>query len=273
MIASALESPNEVAERLTGRDYLSWSAVSTYQQCPLRYRFKYVDGLPEETVSSSLIFGGALHAAAEHHYRERLAGNPPPNRSVLLDVFWCHWHDRSESQIQFARGEDHAALGELAERSLKLFQHSGLAEPPGRIVGVEEQLQAPLIPGCPDLRVWLDLLYLTDDALVVCDLKTSRSRWSAAQVEQASGQLLLYGELARSLAPDRDVRLEFAVITKTKTPCVERHEVDAGEQQVAQMQKVVEQVWRAIESESFYPTPSPLACASCPFQEPCRKWR
>lgn len=273
MIASVLDTPNEVAERLTGRDYLSWSAVGTYQQCPLRYKFRYIDGLPEERVSSSLLFGGALHAAAEHHYRELLAGNPPPNLGALREVFWSHWQRCPESQIQFGRGEDLVTVEQLAGRMLKLFQNSGLADPPGRIVCVEEELFGPVVADCPDMRVWIDLIYLTEDALVVQDLKTSRSRWSAAQVEQSSGQLLLYGELARSLAADRDIKLEFAVLTKSRTPCVERHEVVAGEPQVARMQGTVRNVWRAIESENFYPTPSPLACASCPFQAPCRSWR
>ena len=45
MIATADHrgSPRSVVGRK--RDYISHSAITTYQQCPLRYRFKYVDGL------------------------------------------------------------------------------------------------------------------------------------------------------------------------------------------------------------------------------------
>jgi hypothetical protein len=39
MITASRAKPNEVAERLTGRDYVSFSAISTYQSCPLRYFF------------------------------------------------------------------------------------------------------------------------------------------------------------------------------------------------------------------------------------------
>jgi hypothetical protein len=57
MIAGAAESmlpvltpdstnpANEVAKRLTGRDYISWSAISTFRTCPLKYKFRYIDGL------------------------------------------------------------------------------------------------------------------------------------------------------------------------------------------------------------------------------------
>jgi len=40
--------PNSVAEKLTGRSYVSFSALSTYRQCPLRYAFRYIEGRPEE---------------------------------------------------------------------------------------------------------------------------------------------------------------------------------------------------------------------------------
>ena len=77
MIASALEHPNQVAERLIGRDYVSWSGLGTYQTCPLRFYFRYVQGLSEETVSSALVFGSAIHSAVQFHYEELLAGAGP----------------------------------------------------------------------------------------------------------------------------------------------------------------------------------------------------
>ena len=46
------------------RDYLSFSAVRTFQGCPLKYRFRYIDGLPEDCVASSLVFGSAIAASA-----------------------------------------------------------------------------------------------------------------------------------------------------------------------------------------------------------------
>ena len=67
-------SPNEQAQKLIGRDYISFSAMSTFQQCPLKFYFKYIEKLPEHTVSASLVFGGAMHAAVEHHFRSLLEG-------------------------------------------------------------------------------------------------------------------------------------------------------------------------------------------------------
>ena len=68
-ITSTSTNPaNEVAKKLTGRDYVSWSAISTFRTCPLKYKFRYIDGLPEESVSSALIFGTGIHSAVEQHF-------------------------------------------------------------------------------------------------------------------------------------------------------------------------------------------------------------
>jgi putative RecB family exonuclease len=75
---------NEVAKSLTGRDYISWSALSTFRTCPLKYKFRYVDGLPEESVSSALVFGTGIHTAVEQHYQAILSGDPNPDLDALL---------------------------------------------------------------------------------------------------------------------------------------------------------------------------------------------
>ena len=71
-----LPSPSQAKPQARDRprDYISYSAVTTYQACPLRYYFRYVAGLPERTVSSSLVFGSAVHRAVELHFNELLPG-------------------------------------------------------------------------------------------------------------------------------------------------------------------------------------------------------
>ena len=67
MITDLEPSPNRRALELTGRDYVSFSALSTYQRCPLQHHFRYVAGLPEATVSASLVFGSAIHRSRSRH--------------------------------------------------------------------------------------------------------------------------------------------------------------------------------------------------------------
>lgn len=265
-------TPNEAAKQLTGRNYTSFSAISTYQQCPSRYYFRYLAGLPEETVSSSLVFGGAIHAAIELHFRELLAGNEAPDLDMLLGAYQAAWQEREPGTVQFGKDETADSLGRLADRMLRAFQTSDLAQPSGTIIGIEEELREPLVPGCPDLLARVDLLVDTGSELVITDFKTARSRWSQEQADESAGQLLLYSELVQQLDPGKSVRLEFAVLTKAKEPAIDRLSVRHDRQQVTRIKRTIERVWRAILAGNFYPAPSPLNCPTCPFRRPCRAW-
>ena len=107
---------------------------------------------------------------------------------------------------------------------------------------------------------------------MVRDFKTARSRWNADQVDDSAGQLLLYGEAVRSIVPDKAVRLEFVVLTKTKEPAVDLHVVPADALRSHRQKVVVERVWQSIAAGRFYPAPSPMSCSTCPYRKPCRQW-
>jgi len=104
-VATELQ-PGDIALRLTGRDYVSWSAITCYQTCPLRYPFRYVEALPDQAVSANLVFGSAIHQAAERHYRELLAGNPAPSLDQLLAAYAGAWRERESQPVQFGKGDD-----------------------------------------------------------------------------------------------------------------------------------------------------------------------
>jgi len=154
-----------------------------------------------------------------------------------------------------------------------VFRTSSVAQPAGTLLGIEEELRGSIIPGVPDLLGRIDLLVETDDAVVITDLKTSRSRWPREQAEDASEQLLLYSELVKDLVPGKPLRMRFAVLTKTKEPAIDVHELPVEPERVDRIKRVVERVWHTIAAQQFYPAPSPISCGSCPYREPCRNWQ
>ena len=267
--------PNDIARELTGRSYVSHSAVSTYQTCPLRYFFTYVAQLPKERVSASLVFGGAIHSALEAHSHAVMVGEPAPSVDQLVTVYQRAWKGGATSRVRFGKGDSEASLGDLARRMLQAFVESPVAQIDGTILGIEEELRAPIIPGCPDVLGRLDLLVLTDNHLRVTDFKTSRSRWTEAKIQESAPQMLLYAELVRPLAQElgvEEVRLEWVVITKTKQPAVDIHTLTPEPKQIARTRAVVRRVWEGIRGGSFFPSPSSLSCSTCPFQNTCRAW-
>jgi putative RecB family exonuclease len=263
---------NEVAKRHTGRDYISWSALSTFRTCPLKYKFRYIDGLPEESVSSALVFGTSIHSAIEQHYQAQLAGDPKPDLDALLFAYRSAWLPHDPDAISFGSTETRASLDALAARMLTAFLNSPAAIVQGRVLGVEEEVRGELIPGVPDLYWRIDLLTEDSDSLVITDIKTSRGKWSQEQVEDSGEQLLLYSHLASEIAPGKKVVTRFLVLTKTKEPVIEEHVRDVEPAAVKRTLAGVERVWRAIESGVFYPAPSTINCSSCGYRAACRAW-
>jgi putative RecB family exonuclease len=282
MIASTAQLPvippastnpaNEVAKKLTGRDYISWSALSTFRTCPLKYKFRYVDGLPEESVSSALVFGSGIHSAVEQHFQALLSGDPRPDLDALLFAYRSAWLPHDPDAIQFGTSETRTSLDALAGKMLTAFLASPAASVRGRVLGVEEELRGVLVEGVPDLYGRVDLLHEDDERLVITDVKTSRGKWSADQVEESGEQLLVYSKLASELSPGKKLVTRFLVLTKTKDPVIEEHTTEASPEKVKRVLASVERVWRAIQSGVFYPAPSAMSCASCGYRAACRAW-
>ena len=144
---------NEVAKKLTGRDYISWSALSTFRTCPLKYKFRYVDGLPEESVSSALVFGTGIHTAVEQHYQAILSGDPKPDLDALLFAYRSAWLPHHPDAIQFGSTETRASLDALAGKMLTAFLASPAASVQGRVLGVKRRFVACWSRAC---RICLD---------------------------------------------------------------------------------------------------------------------
>ncbi len=254
------------------RDYISFSALRTYQACPLKYFFKYVVGLPEESASATLVFGSGIHRAIEHHFREIQSGHPPPGLAMLLEEYEQCWEERQSATLVFGKDENEQTLHHLAGRVLTKFMGSELARPAGRIVAIEQPLRGPIVPDVPDMLGYVDLIVETAQQWILIDWKTSRARWSAEQFQDSIEQLLLYSVLVPDRVPHQSVHLQLTVITKTKEPAIDSYIRPVDPQHLERTKRVVQRVWRSIEAEHFYPAPSPLNCGSCGFRRSCQAW-
>ena len=263
---------NETAKNLTGRDYISWSALSTFRTCPLKYKFRYVDGLPEESVSSALVFGSGIHTAIEQHFQALLVGDEQPDVERLMFAYRSAWLPHEPDAISFGTRETRDSLDDLASRMLTAFLASPAASVQGRVLGVEEEIRGMLVEGVPDLYGRVDLMTEDAETLVITDIKTSRGKWSPEQVEDSGEQLLLYSKLASEISPGKKMVTRFLVLTKTKEPVIEEHVRVVEPAAVKRTLAGVERVWRAIESGVFYPAPSTVGCAGCGYRAACRAW-
>ena len=155
------------------------------------------------------------------------------------------------------------------------IQENEASTPNAEILEVDLTLRGPVAADVPDLLARADLIVSDSNGVIVRDFKTSRTSWNEAKAEQAAPQLVLYGHLASQhimRARDMPIRLEFCVLTKHKHPRIETHAVPFTTGLFHRATRIVQRTWQAMRAGHIYPNPSPLNCASCPYQQACRQW-
>jgi len=273
MIATATDKhePNDVIESITGRRHLSWSQLYSYRSCPRKWFFSHVESVEPEFVSAALVFGSAIHSAAQRHYEQALAG-VTTTPVELVEVYHQSWKDEQRDRdipVRFNKTEGEDELHATAEKMIGAFMTSELAKPEGNLIAIEETLTGQVHEDFPDLVAWIDVVWQDDSSTHLMDLKTSRSRWSEAKVRESADQLLLYQLLASRLAPDQELQLHFGVITKAKSPAVQLLDVPQNGDRASKVVDLMLPVWNAMKAGVDFASPSPMSCSTCPFKSRC----
>ena len=182
--------------------HISATQLTTWLQCPRKYRFQYLDKLPWPSVPSALVFGTAVHAAVAELYQARLEG-----RDASLDevhaVYRVAWAAEAKP-IDSKEGETSEGLDAMARALLAV----ALEQPQrGRVLAVEEPFRIELADNIPPLIGFIDRIEEHDGRAVIVELKTAAMRFTDQRVADDL-QPTAYGEaffsaLGVELAPLR----------------------------------------------------------------------
>ena len=168
----------------TPRNLYSFSRLKTFNQCPLRYRYRYLKGLKETFRSIESYLGNAVHDVLEWLYAERdRSGNP--SNEAMLERFSARWEEGWSDDIAIVRVSDEP--GEylrLGREMLDRFQRETFARDRSETVSLEQRLSLRLSPQVV-FTGFADRVGRTDKGrLFVIDYKTSRSEGDASEFSE-----------------------------------------------------------------------------------------
>lgn len=254
-----------------GLEYLSFSRIAQYRSCSLAWKFKYRDKIAPAFTPAALATGSAWHAGAAHGLQGLMAGSFSPVAEMIEIFAKTLTEIGATAPIQWGEKLDRDKAIEQARAMFEAWV--AWKRPEGRVVAIEQDFNVELAPWLPRVTGRADLLEDQPDALVVVDLKSSASRWSEADVELRADQLVIYKEAFRNLAQElgKPIVAAFEVVTKTKTPTVERLYLRETDGAIDRQVKIATVVAEGVEREVFLPNPS-WTCRKCPWREACRVW-
>jgi putative RecB family exonuclease len=262
-------TPADEARAITGRPYLSWTQVASYQQCPRAFAFRYVEHAAPDFVPSSLLFGSAMHEAFAMVHESEMEGLPVPSSEELASTV-SNLLNCSLLPVKYSRGESAESLNALGTRMVDAFLASPEARPEGQPVCIEDRASGVIDPQIPPIEGKVDFVRLTKDGLILRDYKTARSRWNEDKVEEGAPQLRLYATvLNQQLDGWREITgMEFVTVTKAVKPVVTLHPVEMRRASVQASIDQIGAVWDGIR-KSVFPTRPGWPCKTCPFASRC----
>jgi putative RecB family exonuclease len=253
------------------RPSLSPSRAADFKSCPLLYRFRTIDRLPERK-SRAAVRGTLVHSVLE-----RLYDLPPAERTVsaaqeLVAPAWADLQQEPGVAELFAAADDGATAAESVETWLasagRLVETYFALEDPSRIQphGREELVEVTL-PGGLLLRGYVDRLDVArNGALRVVDYKTGSTPREAFE-GKALFQMKFYALVlwrTRGVVASQ-LKLLYLGDGEALTYAPE-------EAELVRFERTLHAIWAAIEravsTHDFRPNPSKL-CGWCDHQAFC----
>ncbi len=232
---------------------LSHSSISMYTECPLKYKYKYIDKIPEKP-KYFFSFGQTVHSALEFFYGVKIL--PPPSLKELLEYYKENWvrggyRDETQEAEYFQDGKD--ILTKFYNKHIQDYAIPFFVE-------YEFKLQ---VEGVPVIGYIDRIDKLPDGKLAVLDYKTGKSL-STARVE-TDAQLTMYQMAVEELLGAQVSRLIFYHVPSLKQQIVERHPKNLVEGLRTKIVTTAE----SIEKGAFAPKPAESVCRWCDYKPIC----
>lgn len=251
----------------TPRPALSPSRATDFKQCPLLYRFRAIDRLPEAT-SAAQLRGSVVHAALEQLYGLPAGLRSPDTARSLVQRAW---DQMVAAEPELAGELDPGQPTQLLEDARALVSGYYRLEDPTRFDPqcCEQRVEVELADGTL-LRGYIDRIDVAaTGSLRVVDYKTGKAPPAARALAEfkAMFQMKFYAVAlfrSRGVPPTR-LRLIYLADGQLLDYSPDRDEL-------LRFEKTLMAIWRAIQSAGetgdFRPNPSRL-CDWCPHQQRC----
>ena len=251
-------------------EHLSYSSISSYLGCGANWKYHYIDQVPTLT-SPELVFGSAFHGTVES-----FVGN---NHQGDLATLWQEkWGKQLECDQKVDWGTDTPEF--FRDEGKRILSHKDIqagifsikAAKSDQGAKIEQKVELH-VPGVPlPVIGYIDII--TEDG-IPGDFKTSGKSWSADKALNEMQPLFYLAALNQAGIQTPGWHFRHFIFVKTKTPQFQMIEHTHNPGQLMWLFKMIQGVWKGIESEVFPTNPTGWKCSPsyCEYWSICRgRW-
>ena len=248
-------------------EHLSYSSINTYFICHRRWRFKYIDQIPEKE-NTTRLFGSVFHEAL---------GNYIVNRGNIAQSWAGAWEAKlAELDGQIAWGND--TPEGLCNEGVRILTHEDVfpvvdALQPLSIKGepaIEKYVEFR-VPGVPiPIIGYIDMIKADG---VPVDFKTAGKSWPSTRAQSELQPLFYLAALTQAGIYEHAWRFRHLVFVRNKTPKIQTFEVQHSIGEIVWLFDLIRECWQSIQSGIFAPTGAGSYLCSeryCDYWKICR---
>jgi putative RecB family exonuclease len=245
----------------------SHSRLSSYESCPLQYRYRYIDKITTEIEGVEAFVGKRVHEVLERLYHHVRRYAQPPTLAQVQVRFRRDFEERWHPHVRIVRTENEAKFYlEHGARCLRNYYRTYYPFDQVETIAVELPVSLALDDGGQyKMRGILDrLVKVQPGHYEVHDYKTGAYVPSRAQLEK-DRQLPLYQIAVEQKYEDaHEVDLVWHYLSANRTVRLRR-----SQEQLAKLREdTISRIDEVSSAAEFPPRPGPL-CRWCDYQERC----
>lgn len=249
----------------------SHSRLSTFENCPRQYRYRYLDKLPRPGPGIEAYVGICVHKALEFYFGELRAGRPAPSRADLLAVYEEAWSATSVAGLRIVKtGFDSNDYHLLGRHCLEIYEAEVAESEFGEVLGLEKKIHIRLgKTGSYRLIGYIDrFMRGADGVYEIHDYKTSGSLPRPQDIQQ-DRQLALYELGVRGELPAAArVRHVWHYLTFGR-----RFQRILSSTQLQGFARATTAAIRRVEKETEFAARTRILCHWCDFKDHCPEGR
>ncbi len=254
---------------------LSYSKIGTYNQCPLKYRYQYIERRPTKP-SPHLDFGSTIHNTLRDYHSAF-----DPRKAELEDLMAAY--QRNWIATAYKDNEEEERYREQGRHILEAYYEQAKADP-NQVLYLEESFRVKI--GDYELVGKIDRIdRLPDGGWEIIDYKTSRTVKDESELEsplhptevQETLQLDIYYIACQENWRREPKRLSIYYLAAQENGRHRPRKVSvsrsAGEaQRIKALKRAIHNIAQGIQRKDFFPNPGPL-CGWCDYKELCPEFK
>ena len=246
----------------------SHSSLSTFEQCPQKYKYRYIEKIkPEFKMSIEAHLGKSVHDTLEWIYNSVINENKTPKAEEIINYYSQRWIDTLDEDMK--KVNNFLSEKDYFNKGVQFLMNYYTKYSPFKDGTLECEKRILINLDGHQLQGFIDRLVFNEkkNEIEIHDYKTGNFLPSREQIEQ-DRQLALYSIAIQELfGGDKKICLTWHYLAHNQKICLYK-----TQKQIEQLKNQLIELIKKIESTEHFPHYVSKLCDWCEYKYACPAW-